>query len=113
MGSIPRRTATHIRTMTTAPLNHGSSPRRKYTRLARLAFEREHRDKDIQAARKRIEDGATRVAEIRREEARLLASIDASRRGKPCPAQPHAGQTTQNARSQGPGARGQGRGEGF
>lgn len=85
MTSLPRRTAAGVRTMSTAPLGHAVTPRCKYARLARLAFEKEHRKRDIQAARRRIEDGEERIAEIEREEARLLASIEAARQDQDAP----------------------------
>jgi hypothetical protein len=77
--SVPRRTASNIRTRSNALLDDAASPRRKYTRLARLAFEKEHRDRDIRLLGERMESGERRLAEIEREEARLLASIEAPR----------------------------------
>jgi hypothetical protein len=77
--SVPRRTASNIRTRSNALLGDAASPRRKYTRLARLAFEKEHRDRDVRLLGERMESGERRLAEIEREEARLLASLEAPR----------------------------------
>ena len=79
MKCIPRRTMSNIRTRSTALLGDAASPRRKCTRLARLAFEKESRDRDVRLLRERMENGEGRLAEIEREEARLLASLEAPR----------------------------------
>ena len=79
MRNIPRRTVSNIRTMSTALLGDAASPRRKYTRLAKLAFEKERRDRDVRLLRERMENGERRLAKIEQEEARLLASIEAQR----------------------------------
>ena len=79
MRSVPRRTASNIRTRSNALLGDAASPRRKYTRLAKLAFEKEHRGRDVRLLRQRMENGEGRLAEIEREEARLLASIEVPR----------------------------------
>ena len=79
MRNIPRRTVSNIRTMSNALLGDAASPRRKYTRLANLAFEKERRDRDARLLRERMENGEGRLAEIEREEARLLASLEARR----------------------------------
>jgi hypothetical protein len=67
----------NIRTRSNALLRDAASPRRKYTRLATLAFEKEHRGRDVLLARERMENGEGRLAEIEQEEARLLASLEA------------------------------------
>ena len=79
MRSVPRRTASNIRTRSNALLGDAASPRRKYTRLAKLAFEKEHRDRDVRLLGERMESGERRLAEIEREEARLLASLEVPR----------------------------------
>ena len=79
MRSVPRRTASNIRTRSNALLGDAASPRRKYNRLAKLEFEKEIRGKDVQLARKRMENGERRLAEIEREEARLLTSLEVPR----------------------------------
>jgi len=81
MRNIPRRTVSNIRTRSNALLGDAASPRRKYTRLAKLAFEKEHRGRDVRLLGERMENGEGRLAEIEREEARLLASLEA-RRGR-------------------------------
>jgi len=81
MRSIPRRTVSNIRTRSTALLGDAASPRRKYTRMAKLEFEKEHRGRDVRLLRERMQNGERRLAEIEREEARLLASLEA-RRGR-------------------------------
>ena len=85
MRSIPRITAATIHTMTGSRLGHSASGGRKYLRLAKLAFEREHRDRDIQTTSERIAGSQGRLAEIEAEEACLLASIKAGRRGQFAP----------------------------
>jgi cell division septum initiation protein DivIVA len=79
MNRIPRKTVSNIRTRSAAPLGDAASPRRKYTRLANLAFEKERRDRDARLFRERMENGEGRLAKIEQEEARLLASIEAQR----------------------------------
>ena len=86
MKSIPRRTATNVLSVTSARLGHSASARRKYLRLAKLEFERAHRDRDIRTAKERADDGERRVEEIETEEAYLLASVEAARAGEPLPA---------------------------
>jgi len=79
MRNIPRRTVSNIRTRSTALLGDAASPRRKYTRLAKLEFEKEHRGRDVRLLRERMENGEGRLAEIEQEAARLLASLEAPR----------------------------------
>ncbi len=85
MRSVPRRTATNIRSSKNARLGHGTSARRKYDRLAKLAFERAHLNKDTQRASERVSNNQKRLDEIEAEEAYLLASIQAAREGRPVP----------------------------
>ena len=77
MRNIPGRTVSNIRTRSAALLSDAASPRRKYTRLANLVFEKERVDRDAQLLRERMENGEGRLAEIEQEEARLLASLEA------------------------------------
>ena len=86
MRTVPLKGATNVRSIANIRIGHDASAWRKYLRLAKLAFERERRDKDIGAATERIDDGERRVAEIEAEEALLLASIEAGRTGGPLPA---------------------------
>ncbi len=79
MRNMPRRTVSNIRTKSTARLGDAASPRRKYSRLATLEFEKEIRSKHVQLARERIKNGEGRLAEIEQEEARLLVSLEAPR----------------------------------
>ena len=79
MRNIPGRTVSNIRTRSNALLRDAASPRRKYNKLAKLEFEKEIRGKDVQLARKRMENGERRLAEIEQEAARLLASLEAPR----------------------------------
>ena len=79
MRNIPGRTVSNIRTRSTALLGDAASPRRKYNRLAKLEFEKEHRGRDVRLLRQRMENGEGRLAEIEQEEARLLASLEAPR----------------------------------
>ena len=81
MKCIPGRTVSNIRTRSNALLGDAASPRRKYTRLAKLEFEKEHRGRDVRLLRERMENGEERLAVIEQEAARLLASLDA-RRGR-------------------------------
>ena len=81
MRNIPGRTVSNIRTRSTALLGDAASPRRKYNRLAKLEFEKQHRGRDVRLLRGRMENGEGRLAEIEQEEARLLASLEA-RRGR-------------------------------
>ena len=86
MRSVPRIGATNIRSMTNKWIGHGASARRKYLRLAKLEFERAHRDRDIRTAKERADDGERRVAAIEAEEGYLLASAEAARTSEPLPA---------------------------
>lgn len=86
MKSTPRKGATNIRSIANIQLGHEASAWRKYLRLAKLAFERERRDKDIRSATERSDDGERRMAEIEAEEAYLLASVEAARTGESLPA---------------------------
>ena len=79
MRNIPRRTVSNIRTMSNALLGDAASPRRKYNRLAKLEFEKEHRGRDVRLLRERMENGERRLAKIEQEEARLLSSLAAPR----------------------------------
>ena len=83
MRCVPRRTATNIPSSKSARLGHGASARRKYDRLAKLAFERAHLTKDTQRAGERVGNNESRLDEIEAEEAYLLASIQAAREGEP------------------------------
>jgi hypothetical protein len=69
----------NIRTRSAALLGNAASPRRKCTRLANLAFEKERRGRDVRLLKERMENGEGRLAEIEQEEARLLASLEAPR----------------------------------
>jgi hypothetical protein len=71
----------NIRTKSTARLGDAASPRRKYSRLATLEFEKEIRSKHVRLLRERMQNGEGRLAKIEREEARLRASLEA-RRGR-------------------------------
>ena len=82
MNRIPRKTVSNIRTRSAALLGDAASPRRKYTRLANLAFEKEHRGRDVRLLRQRMENGEGRLAEIEQEAARLLTSLEAPRARK-------------------------------
>ena len=81
MRSIPHRTATSIRSMANKRIGHRASPRRKYVRLAKIEFEKEHRITHLAQAMERAKECENRLAEIDREQALLLASIDATRKG--------------------------------
>lgn len=82
---IPRRTALNIRTMTSNTLGHNANPRKKYMRLAKLEFEKAHFVKQLQKAKERAEDHQIRLHEIGKEEAYLLASVEAAWKGQPMP----------------------------
>jgi hypothetical protein len=81
MTSLPRKGATSIRSIANRRISHQASAWRKYLRLARLEFEREHRDRDIRLIGERAEGDQRRLAEIDEEAADLAASIEAARNG--------------------------------
>ena len=86
MTSLPRKGATSIRSIANRRISLGASAWRKYLRLARLEFEREHRDRDIRLIAERAEDDQRRLARIDEEETDLVTSIEAARRGDEAPA---------------------------
>ena len=83
MRSIPRRTATSIRSMGSKRIAHGASSHRKYVRLAKLAFEREYQLTHLAHAKERAKECETRLAEIDDEQAELLATIHVGEKGVP------------------------------
>jgi len=85
MRAIPRKTATSIPSMGSKRLAHGASPHRKHVRLAKLAFERQYQITHLAQAKERAKECESRLAEIDKEQADLLASIDAGRKGNPGP----------------------------
>ena len=87
MRSIPRRTAVNIRTITSNWIGHRANPRRKYLRLAKLEFDKANHGKQLQRAMERAEDHQIRLAEIEQEQAYLLASAEAARKGEPMPSE--------------------------
>jgi hypothetical protein len=86
MTSLPRKGATSIRSIANRRISLGASAWRKYLRLARLEFEREHRDRDLHRIGERAEDDQRRLARIDEEETDLVTSIEAARRGDGAPA---------------------------
>lgn len=81
MRAIPRRTATSIPSLGSRRLGRGASAHRKHVRLAKLAFERQYQVAHLAQARERAKECLSRLAEIDKEQADLLASIDAARKG--------------------------------
>ncbi|MCX7425506.1 MAG: hypothetical protein NTW96_07765 [Planctomycetia bacterium] len=86
MTSLPRKGATSIRSIANRRISRGASAWRKYLRLARLEFEREHRDRDLHRIGERAEDDQRRLVQIEEEETDLATSIEAARRGDETPA---------------------------
>ena len=87
MRSIPRRTATSIRSIGSKRIGHEASPREKYLQLAKIEFEKTHQTNHLQQAMERAGDCEARLAEIDREQGYLLTSAVAVRRGEPMPSE--------------------------
>ena len=87
MRSIPRRTATSIRSMSSRRLGHQADAREKYLRLAKLEFEKTHQANHLRRARERAGEHEERLGEIDREQGYLLTSAAAARNGEPMPSQ--------------------------
>ena len=76
MRSVPRRTASNIRTRADRA-SAVANPENKFLTLAVLELERVRRGKEKQSADERSRDIGARLLEIEQEEARLLASLEA------------------------------------
>jgi len=87
MRSIPRRTATSIRSMSSRRLGHEADAREKYFRLAKLEFEKTHQTNHLQRNRERTAECEERLARIDREQGYLLTSAAAAWKGEPMPSQ--------------------------
>ena len=87
MRSVPRRTVTDIRTLSSRYLGHGAHAREKYLRLAKLEFDKKHQTNHLQKARERASEHEERLAEIDREQGYLLASAAAAWNGEPMPSE--------------------------
>ena len=87
MKSIPAKTATSIRSMSNRRIGHGATPRDKYLRLAKIAFEKTPQNKHLQQAMERANTCESRLAEIDQEEDFLLASATTVRKGEPMPSE--------------------------
>ncbi len=85
--SVPRRTVTDIRTLSSRRLGHGASAREKYLRLAKLEFERKHFTNHLQKAREHARGYEERLARNGREQGYLLTSAVAARNGEPVPSE--------------------------
>ena len=87
MRSVPRRTATSIRSMSNRCLGHNANPREKYLRLAKLEFEKTHQANHLRRARERSQEYKERLTDIEQEQAYLLTSAAAAWNGKPMPSE--------------------------
>ena len=87
MRSIPRTTATSIRSISSRRPGHRASPREKYLRLAKLEYERTYQANYLRKARERASEYEERLAEIDREQAYLLTSTMAALNGEPGPSE--------------------------